>query len=190
MRPEVEEWINRTADDCKTCDCDTCHDCVIYYCDNESGKNTSLCNSTGDDSEMTSETNSSASEVQISPDFRIIIELDPQTLVSGIDEIEELKTLQMLSGVDATKMNIVVESDDQGYIVTDKYGNTTALAGLYLYHGTLYLNGYGLFEDANQYSYVPDFMNIVKNIANYGMSFEEFFPPIIVQEKFNPEYMV
>ena len=67
-----------------------------------------------------------------------------------------------------------IKTDDQGYIVTDKYGNTTALAGLYLYHGTLYLNGYGLFEDANQYSYVPDFMNIVKNIANYGMSFDEF----------------
>lgn len=64
----------------------------------------------------------------------------------------------------------LIELDEQGNVKYDKNGDEIVVGGIYLYRGTLYLDGKDVFDIVDNYSYVPNFLDFVLEAAKLGQS--------------------
>lgn len=64
----------------------------------------------------------------------------------------------------------LIELDEQGNVKYDENGDEIVVGGIYLYRGTLYLDGKDVFDIVDNYSYVPNFLDFVLEAAKLGQS--------------------
>lgn len=64
----------------------------------------------------------------------------------------------------------LIELDEQGNVKYDEKGNEIVVGGIYLYRGTLYLDGKDVFDIVDNYSYVPNFLDFVLEAAKLGQN--------------------
>lgn len=64
----------------------------------------------------------------------------------------------------------LLELDEQGNVKYDENGDEIVVGGIYLYRGTLYLDGKDVFDIVDNYSYVPNFLDFVLEAAKLGQS--------------------
>ncbi|MCQ2603123.1 MAG: hypothetical protein MJ193_04260, partial [Clostridia bacterium] len=80
---------------------------------------------------------------------------------------KETAIMKFLKGSDLTSIQLALELidvDENGDAILNADGTFRIKAGIYLYGGVLYLDGTELFDVAGNYSYIPNFMDMLMSL--------------------------